>query len=223
MEHGPVDLLGRRARPTRSPGCTDEHRWLEMISAAADGELVADESRSLAHHLAACASCTSVLDSFEVARRRSRMRPALAASHLVGQVLDERSVQRTRSARTRTVAWTGGVAIFAALALLGALLLLPHGTRSSRASGPPPSSNSVVAVRDRSFDRSHLEVAAGTTVEWSNAGSTRHHLVRILGGATVDGELPPGATATARFEQPGTFEYYCSIHPGMDGSITVVA
>ena len=108
-----------------------------------------------------------------------------------------------------------------ALAAIGAVLLLPRTGRNPPA--PRAAGQVTVAAHERSFDRADIEITAGTTVEWRNPGSTTHHLVRILGGATVEDDLRPGTSARAVFEEPGTFAYYCSIHPGMTGEVTVEA
>ena len=51
-----------------------------------------------------------------------------------------------------------------------------------------------------------------------------------LGTATYDGSgfvntgflVGKGSTATVQFEAPGTFPFFCSLHPGMAGQVTVV-
>ena len=68
-----------------------------------------------------------------------------------------------------------------------------------------------------------MEVAAGTTVVWHNGGTTTHHLVRQVNGATVTEDLAPGQSEQITFAQPGTYEYYCTIHHGMTGTVTVDA
>ena len=195
--------------------------WLEQISAEADGELDAPESEQLADHLADCPSCRALLASFEAERRRARFRSEAHGEHLVQGILaaraDEAGATRSVLAKRAAVAVAGVAAAVAALALFtgGA----PDSARLDATAADP--GDALIAARDQSFDRADIEIEAGTTVEWRNAGSTTHHLVRYLGGAKVDEDLPPGRTETATFEQPGTFRYYCTIHPEMSGTVTV--
>jgi plastocyanin len=35
------------------------------------------------------------------------------------------------------------------------------------------------------------------------------------------GNVEAGETFEFTFDEPGTYEYFCSLHPGMDGTVTV--
>lgn len=202
----------------------DHDEWLELISAEADGELDDAESARLAEHLAGCASCTALLASFEGDRRRARMRTRGEGEHLVGAVLEARADDHAEADRVRGVLLRRSTAAAVGLAAaVIALVAITSGTTSMGPAAPEPQYDALIAARDRSFDSADIEVDAGTTVEWRNAGSTTHHLVRKLGGVVVDEDLPPGTTETATFEEPGVFEYYCAVHPEMTGTITVDA
>jgi plastocyanin len=202
----------------------DHDEWLELISAEADGELDDVESARLAEHLAGCASCSDLLAGFEGDRRRARMRTRGEGEHLVGAVLEARAGDHVEADRVRGVLLRRSTAAAVGLAAaIIALVAITSGTTSMGPAAPEPQYDALIAARDRSFDSADIEVDAGTTVEWRNAGSTTHHLVRKLGGVVVDEDLPPGTTETATFEEPGVFEYYCAVHPEMTGTITVDA
>jgi len=67
---------------------------------------------------------------------------------------------------------------------------------------------------------SPIAVTAGDTVTWTNTDTTDHT-------ATSDdntwnsGSIAPGASFSRTFTSPGTFQYHCTIHPGMVGTVTV--
>ena len=84
---------------------------------------------------------------------------------------------------------------------------------------PPPSTASV-AIADRAFAPASVVVAAGGTVEWTNADG-EGHTVSATGGAFESGIMPEGAAFSQVFETPGTFDYVCAIHPEMRGRVTV--
>ncbi len=78
----------------------------------------------------------------------------------------------------------------------------------------------AVGIVDFAFEPAALEVAAGTTVTWTNQGAAPH-TVTATDGAFDSGRLEPGASFSQSFDTPGTFSYFCAIHPSMTGTITV--
>ncbi len=202
----------------------DHEEWLELISAAADGELDEAESARLRAHLDECASCTLLLADFEAARRRARMHAAAPADHLIPAVLEVRADQHREVDRARTVLLRRcTAAAVATAAAVIALVMVTSGASTVQPVEPRQGGDALIAAREHSFDRADIEVEPGTTVEWRNAGSQAHHLVREFDGVTIGEDLLPGRTETATFDRPGTFAYYCTIHPEMAGTVTVDA
>jgi plastocyanin len=64
-------------------------------------------------------------------------------------------------------------------------------------------------------------VAAGTWVTWSNDGQ-ESHTVTAIDGSFDSGNLDPSDGFSWYFDQPGTYQYTCSVHPWMNGMITVL-
>jgi plastocyanin len=65
-----------------------------------------------------------------------------------------------------------------------------------------------------------LNVSVGTTVTWVNSDTTTHDSTAVNGGFTT-GSIAPGRSASFRFQSAGSFRYYCTIHPGMEGTVNV--
>jgi len=63
-------------------------------------------------------------------------------------------------------------------------------------------------------------VTVGTTVTWLN-NDTATHTVTESNGLFDSGPLTPGATFSYTFSQPGTYQYACTYHPWMTGTIVV--
>jgi plastocyanin len=63
-------------------------------------------------------------------------------------------------------------------------------------------------------------VAPGTWVTWSNDGQDAH-TVTALDGSFDSGDLDPSEGFSWYFDQPGTIEYVCALHPWMTGKIVV--
>jgi plastocyanin len=64
------------------------------------------------------------------------------------------------------------------------------------------------------------KVAAGTWVTWSNNGQDAH-TVTAVDGSFDSQNLDPSEGFSWFFDQPGTFQYLCALHPWMTGKIVV--
>jgi nitrite reductase (NO-forming) len=76
-----------------------------------------------------------------------------------------------------------------------------------------------------------LRVALGATVTWRNDDSVIHTVTSGASTGTVttpdglfdSGDLQPGESFSFTFDEPGTFDYFCTPHPWMVGRIVVEA
>lgn len=95
------------------------------------------------------------------------------------------------------------------------------------AEGQQPQSEAQVVMTDNTFQPAQLQVAAGTTVTWTNQDSVPHTVTAGTrdnpSGLFDSGNVDPGGTFTFTFADPGTYDYFCSIHANMDGTVTVTA
>ena len=85
-----------------------------------------------------------------------------------------------------------------------------------------PSGSAVnVNIKDNSFQPPVLNVPVGATVEWHNQDSVQHTVTSDIQGLFESSVLMPGEKFAFKFNTLGSFGYHCSIHPGMQGAITV--
>ena len=84
----------------------------------------------------------------------------------------------------------------------------------------PVSTNSV-SVSDDQFSPANIQVSPGTTVTWTWASGSTTHNVTFSDGTPGSGDKPAGSTFSRTFSTAGTFNYSCTIHPGMSGSVLV--
>ncbi len=110
---------------------------------------------------------------------------------------------------------------------MAAMLLLCAACGSSgSSSGSTDGPATAVAVTDNLFTPMELRVTSGTVVEWTNRGATTHNVVsQDLESLLVPApDFGPGATYRYRFDTPGTYRYYCSLHgtPGGLGQQGIV-
>jgi plastocyanin len=79
----------------------------------------------------------------------------------------------------------------------------------------------TIEISDFDFSPRDATVEAGTSVMWVNRDSAPHD-------ATDDGDawatetLDEGESGSVTFDAGGKYDYHCSIHPYMNGTLTVV-
>ena len=69
------------------------------------------------------------------------------------------------------------------------------------------------------FSPRTVTVPVGGSVVWSNRDGEKHTTVSDTG--LWSSEIGPGADFTRAFPTAGKFDFHCTIHPGMTGTITV--
>jgi plastocyanin len=80
---------------------------------------------------------------------------------------------------------------------------------------------SSVTLSDNSFQPRTITVPAGGTVQWTNRGS-HAHTVASNDGRWGSGKLDPGAVYRQTFARPGTYPYYCKLHPREMRGVVIV-
>ena len=71
-----------------------------------------------------------------------------------------------------------------------------------------------------------ITIAAGDRIRFVNNGELDHNAVSgadpVADGRWASPEIAPGDSWTVTFEQPGNYDYFCSLHPTlMPGTVTV--
>ena len=77
-----------------------------------------------------------------------------------------------------------------------------------------------VTVEQATFGPATLTIHAGATVTWVNHDSDLH-TVTSTQGLFVSPGMDSGDTFSYRFTAPGTYAYFCALHPHMKGTIIV--
>jgi plastocyanin len=94
----------------------------------------------------------------------------------------------------------------------------PSGGNPTGGSTTPVATNQV-AVSDNSFGPANIVVSSGTTVTWTwDATATTHN---VTFSDAQSGDKGAGATYSRTFSTAGTFNYNCTLHAGMAGSVKV--
>lgn len=114
--------------------------------------------------------------------------------------------------------------VFMALAMGGDMGSHMAGMMGGGASSQPPAiseqSSVTIEMTDYDFTPRNLSIRAGTRVTWINRGAIPH-TATLRNGGWDTGVLKQGESKTLTFDEPGTYQYLCTIHPNMQGTLTV--
>ena len=83
----------------------------------------------------------------------------------------------------------------------------------------PATVNYTVNIQNNAFNPSSIQIPAGSTVKWINLDPVQHE---AKGNVFDSGPLNQNSVFEYTFNQAGTYNYACAIHPSMQGTITVV-
>jgi len=83
----------------------------------------------------------------------------------------------------------------------------------------PVATTEVTMAKSYRFDPEKIEVAAGSSVTWTNDDNFTH-TVQVDGQA--DHKVERGESVSITFDKPGTYKYVCTLHSrDMDGEVIV--
>ncbi len=99
---------------------------------------------------------------------------------------------------------------------LGAGLLLAGASRAARAE------DAQIVVDNFTFSPTPLTVKAGTTVTWVNHDDIPHSIVCPTLNVHSHA-MDTDESFSFKFEQAGTYNYNCGLHPHMHGQVIVSA
>jgi plastocyanin len=103
--------------------------------------------------------------------------------------------------------------------VMAAIVMLLAGARNVIANGSQPAP-AEVTIDNFTFGPPALTVPAGTTITWTNRDDIPHTVVST-DGVFKSRVLDTDEKFSYTFAKPGTFPYFCSIHPKMTGKVLV--
>jgi amicyanin len=117
----------------------------------------------------------------------------------------------------RFVSWV--VAVM--LATFAAMMFAAANTQALQAAQSAQTPAAVeVKIDNFSFAPVEISVSAGTTVTWTNRDDIPHTVVstdKVFKSKVLDTDDKYSYT----FTKPGTYPYFCSVHPKMTGTVVV--
>lgn len=129
-----------------------------------------------------------------------------------------------RGVRAALVALCASSALFVAACGDG-----PPSSSGPAAAGPPigaidtsgKADVTVQQVAPQKFNPATATSKVGQVVEWKNADQVTHNVTFKGHDDLSSPSMDAGKTHAVKFTVAGKYDYSCTIHPGMDGTITV--
>ena len=76
-----------------------------------------------------------------------------------------------------------------------------------------------VSIQNSAYNPASVQISTGDTVKWTNMDTFAH---TVTGSIFKSGNINKGQSYQFQFTQPGVYNYTCTIHPTMKGTVTVV-
>ena len=77
-----------------------------------------------------------------------------------------------------------------------------------------------ITIKSFKYGPKDITVTAGTTVTWVNKDNEPHTVVD-KSGKFRSSALDTDDSYTHTFNDPGTYQFFCTLHPQMTGTVTV--
>jgi len=100
------------------------------------------------------------------------------------------------------------------------LAMIFEARQTTFAASAASAADAEVKIDNFSFTPATLTVPAGTSVTWTNHDDIPHNVVsedKSIKSKVLDTD----EKFTFTFSKPGTYSYFCSIHPKMKGTVVV--
>lgn len=96
----------------------------------------------------------------------------------------------------------------------------PASASATTADSPAPQGGTAVSISNFKFNPATLTVPVGATVTWTNQDEEPHTVAGEDGSFHSPG-MDTHGTYSFTFTTPGSYDYICSIHPFMTGTVVV--
>jgi plastocyanin len=115
----------------------------------------------------------------------------------------------------KRTSWTLSIA-----ALVIMFVMIRNSPKTRAATPEKPATGVAVKIDNFTFAPGSVNVPVGTTVRWTNHDDIPHTVVsddKIFKSKVLDTD----EEFTYTFTKPGTYSYFCSIHPKMTAKVVV--
>lgn len=96
-----------------------------------------------------------------------------------------------------------------------------YGSNNNNNNGGGSGTGNTISMYGMAFSPASKTVAKGTVVKWVNNDSYAHTVTSDDGVSFSSGNIAGGKSYSYTANTPGTFNYHCTIHSGMTGTLIV--
>jgi plastocyanin len=114
-----------------------------------------------------------------------------------------------------------GKIVAGAVCVMAMMLGVSAGSPAGQAPQKPAGTPQMVKIDNFTFAPGAVTVPAGTTVQWVNRDDIPHTVVSDDKTTFKSKALDTDDNFSYTFSKPGTYPYFCSIHPKMTGKVVV--
>jgi plastocyanin len=94
-------------------------------------------------------------------------------------------------------------------------------TESTSSAASSSGKEVAVKLQNIAFSPKDVTVKVGQTIKWTNEDTVQHNVTAKSGGTFKSDLFGKGQDFTFKADKAGTIKYVCTVHPGMEGTITV--
>jgi plastocyanin len=138
-----------------------------------------------------------------------------------------RSSHCARSYRSTSTSWLGATLLASGLVLASLPISAdpgqaPADENATAAHAAPAQAVVYVTIANFTFSPATLHVRAGTRLVWTNRDDSLHTVRGVEGDSPIASQpLDTDDSYSVIMARPGTYEYFCTLHPVMVGTIIV--
>jgi plastocyanin len=127
-------------------------------------------------------------------------------------------IKNLKGEKMKRVKWIFGLATIVLTAFA-----LTAGTSAilAESSGGNPTGGAAIKIDNFSFGPATITIPAGSTVTWTNNDDVPHVVTSDDNKMFKSKALDTDDHFSFTFTKPGTYSYYCAIHPKMTAKIVV--
>jgi plastocyanin len=79
----------------------------------------------------------------------------------------------------------------------------------------------AIDMKNIAFEPKQVTVKVGQTVKWENYDTVDHNVTATAGEEFKSDNFGKGGEYSYKVDKAGTIKYVCTLHPGMEGTVTV--
>lgn len=97
-----------------------------------------------------------------------------------------------------------------------------YSTNTTNTASTSTVSTDTISISGMAFSPSNITIKKGTAVTWTNNDSVSHTVTESDNQTGPSSStVAPGGTYTFTYSAVGSFNYHCTIHQSMTGTVTV--